>query len=405
MTHAGHILVVEDDDADYEIVCALLRQADSGRFITTRCCTLQEGLDAVGIETDVILLDLLLPDSRGLDTFTRMRDHAPHIPVILLTGMSDEALGMQAVQGGAQDYLIKGEFDGRLLARAILYAIERKTAEERLQHLADELIAANTVMQTDLVLARDVQQAIMTRSMARRSGTNAHRALAMGMLYRPCQTLGGDFCAVLDISDDEIAVLVCDVMGHGVRSALITALLRGLIEDARPLAHDPGRCLAHINGAYMEWLRIPRQIIFITAVCVYFNARSGLLRGASAGHTPVLHVRAEGVTDWLAGSSGGSGSALGLESSSTYRTIESQIMPGERLVMFTDGVIEAHSPDGNEFGLDKLRAVAASDCIVGRLPALILEAALGHAGEESLDDDACVVCLERSGTGPIAVDA
>jgi DNA-binding NtrC family response regulator len=86
-------------------------------------------------DIDIVLLDLSLPDSLGLDTFTRVYDKAPCLPIIVLTGLDDEELAAKAVREGAQDYIIKGQVDSNLLARAIRYAIERKRAEKEREEL------------------------------------------------------------------------------------------------------------------------------------------------------------------------------------------------------------------------------------------------------------------------------
>src|SRR5262249_45467525 len=88
---------------------------------------------------DVVLLDLGLPDSDGLDTFLELRRHAPALPVVVLTGLADETLGARAVQEGAQDYLVKGQVEGRVLARAVRYAVERRRAEETVRRYAERL--------------------------------------------------------------------------------------------------------------------------------------------------------------------------------------------------------------------------------------------------------------------------
>jgi len=82
---------------------------------------------------DVILLDLMLPDSRGLQTFDKIRAEASDVPIVILSGLEDEELGIEAVRNGAQDYLVKGEMDSNILARTLRYAIERKRGEEALR--------------------------------------------------------------------------------------------------------------------------------------------------------------------------------------------------------------------------------------------------------------------------------
>ena len=87
-------------------------------------------------DVDVVLLDLGLPDSKGLGAVDRLCSHAPHLPVVVLTGLQDEETGLQAVQRGAQDYLVKGRVDGPLIDRSLRFALERKRAERALARLA-----------------------------------------------------------------------------------------------------------------------------------------------------------------------------------------------------------------------------------------------------------------------------
>jgi two-component system sensor histidine kinase/response regulator len=131
------VLLVEDNPADAELIQHMLTQAnrkgaDAGSFdveCADHLSTALERLAAGGI--DVVLLDLSLPDSQGLMAFIGVRTQAAHVPVIVLGGIDDEALAIEAVSQGAQDYLVKGHVDGFSLARAIRYAIERKQAESQ----------------------------------------------------------------------------------------------------------------------------------------------------------------------------------------------------------------------------------------------------------------------------------
>jgi diguanylate cyclase (GGDEF)-like protein len=134
---AVRALLVEDNPADARLMAELL--ADAG----ARGVQLQH-VDRVSAalmnlenqEFDIVLLDLTLPDSSGLETVSRICAADPRIPVIVLTGMEDDALALAAVHAGAQDYLVKGQVDGAVIARSIRYAIERKRLEDSLQYLA-----------------------------------------------------------------------------------------------------------------------------------------------------------------------------------------------------------------------------------------------------------------------------
>lgn len=133
------VLLVEDSEADTQLVLhALTRTSETARrqlVFQTRCAqslSIAEQHLAAN-DVDVVLLDLSLPDSAGLETVTRLRAFAPEVPVIVMTGLEDEELGLEIVRAGAQDYLVKGQADARLLMRAIDYAIERKRAEQALR--------------------------------------------------------------------------------------------------------------------------------------------------------------------------------------------------------------------------------------------------------------------------------
>jgi len=126
------ILLIEDNPGDARLVQEVLKEP-GGDFTISVAEKLGLGLEfLLSQEVDVLLLDLGLPDSRGLETLTKVRSKFPSLPVVIMTGSGDEALGVQAVQLGAQDYLVKGQVDSGLLRRALLYAIERKKADEAL---------------------------------------------------------------------------------------------------------------------------------------------------------------------------------------------------------------------------------------------------------------------------------
>jgi signal transduction histidine kinase len=121
------ILLVEDDQGDARLLREMLAEAgaEPSDLVWSQC--LDEALQRLNAEAfEVILLDLSLPDSQGLETFTSVHVHSPHVPIVVLTGLDDENTALRAVGGGAQDYLVKGHVDGQLLMRAMRYAIERQ---------------------------------------------------------------------------------------------------------------------------------------------------------------------------------------------------------------------------------------------------------------------------------------
>ena len=138
------ILLIEDNSGDRRLISEMLAEASANEpgiaFDMQYADRLQPAIEYLGQHrVEVILLDLGLPDSQGLDTLKRVYSEVPELPIVVLTGLNDELIGVQAVNKGAQDYLIKGQVDTHLLRRTIRYAIERKQAEERERRLQLQL--------------------------------------------------------------------------------------------------------------------------------------------------------------------------------------------------------------------------------------------------------------------------
>jgi two-component system cell cycle sensor histidine kinase/response regulator CckA len=127
-------LLVEDNPGDARLIGEMLAEVAKGQFDLVTVGRLSQALQSLFADNfGVVLLDLSLPDSQGLETFTRMQGQSTRTPIVVLTGLDDENLAVKAVQEGAQDYLIKGQVDGNLLVRSMRYAIERHAVREELK--------------------------------------------------------------------------------------------------------------------------------------------------------------------------------------------------------------------------------------------------------------------------------
>jgi signal transduction histidine kinase len=134
------VLLIEDNPGDARLIREMLVEVDGVSFDLTCVDHLSTGLEClVAGGIDVTLLDLGLPDSQGLDTLVHAHKNAPRMPIVVLTGLDDETLGIKAVHEGAQDYLVKDQVDSNLLARSMRYAIGRKQAEEALRQYSERL--------------------------------------------------------------------------------------------------------------------------------------------------------------------------------------------------------------------------------------------------------------------------
>lgn len=138
------ILLIEDNANDALAIKIMLESADFP-FKLEKAETLKSGLDILSEkQIDVILLDLGLPDSKGLDTFVNLFDEYPDVPIVMYTGLEDEDIAVKALQKGAQDYLVKGKVDSKLLVRAIRYSIERHRLRVELKRMSTELEKSET---------------------------------------------------------------------------------------------------------------------------------------------------------------------------------------------------------------------------------------------------------------------
>jgi two-component system, cell cycle sensor histidine kinase and response regulator CckA len=152
------ILLIEDNPGDALLIREMLSEV--GSYALKQADRLSSGLQLLQQNSfDVVLLDLGLPDSSGIETFRRVQKEKPEAPLIVLTGLTDEEIAVHAISLGAQDFLVKGKIDGELLARAIRYAIERKRAQQLLRHSEESLraffeSASIGAMQLDLATGR-----------------------------------------------------------------------------------------------------------------------------------------------------------------------------------------------------------------------------------------------------------
>jgi PAS domain S-box-containing protein len=224
-----HILLVEDSPSDADLLRQTLSQAGAGRFEFTWVERLEDALARlVEPSFDVLLLDLSLPDSSGPDTFRRARKAAPRLPIVVLTGAGDERAGLAAVQEGVQDYLVKGQADGRQIGRAIRYAIERKQAEEQLLEQREWLRVTLTSI-GDAVLATDTAGRITFLNPVAESLTGWKKEEALG---QPIQS-------VFRIIDERSRRVSDDLVARVLKENRIITLANQtvlLAKDGRELA-------------------------------------------------------------------------------------------------------------------------------------------------------------------------
>lgn len=208
------VLLIEDDPGDADLIREVLADDPQHPFVLEHVERLEAGLTRLSRgQVDVVLTDLSLPDSQGFDTFSKVREHAPQLPIVVLTGFDDEALAVEAVRSGAQDYLIKGQADGKLLSRVLRYAVERKGLENTIQRKARELLQlkddfVSTVsheLRTPLSVIREVTALLLNESLGAITDEQ-RRYLTMSEEY--LERFGGLLDNLLDLSKMEAKQLI-----------------------------------------------------------------------------------------------------------------------------------------------------------------------------------------------------
>ena len=272
-------------------------------------------------------------------------------------------------------------------------------------HKEAELIAAKyaeenrqfrEALEEDLRMAAQLQKTFFPTSYpVFPSGVEAADSL-VGFCYHHHAggMVGGDFCSIRKLSATEAGIFLCDVMGHGVRAALGTAIVRAMVEEISDKEKDPGKFLEHMNHVLMPILRQEDLFLYSTACYMVLDVSTGLVRFANAGHPMPIYVDAQsGCADWLVGDRSSAGPALAIHEDAEYPTIERKIRPGDAVLMYTDGIYEVAGASQEEFGEDRLLSAVQQHMgldLPELFPALLNEARR-FAAEEAFDDDVCLV--------------
>lgn len=261
---------------------------------------------------------------------------------------------------------------------------------EKLERLTDVLGRQNKALEEQLGLAREVQQAAFPESIEPVSSADGTKVVLFCHRYQPASQLAGDFYEVIRLDDHRAGLLVCDVMGHGVRSALIVSMLRGLIEKQREHSGDqPGAFLTGLNEGLSHLLERTNQIIFASAVYGVIDLESGELRVASAGH-PDPMISREGKVGGLGLSDDERGPALGVVPGFEFQERAWNLEEISQAWFFTDGVFELLDEDGEEFGLERMIAALEGGETAAKSIENLLREGEQYAGAEGFGDDVCL---------------
>ena len=265
-----------------------------------------------------------------------------------------------------------------------------------------ELRLKNAQMEDDLRMAREIQLTMLPQQYPAfpHSASPSQSAFQFTHRYLPAGTVGGDFFAVSALSASEAGVFICDVAGHGVRSALVTAMIRALAEELKPAATDPGQFLSKLNSDLHAILKHTGTPMLTTAFYLVADWTTGAMRYANAGHPkPLLIRRSAGRVEPLANAAGHSQPVLGLFENAAYETSEVKLGVKDLLMLFTDGLYEVQDRN-NELYSQELLVAGVQQRVELPAPRLfddLLTEIRRFSGDNGFADDVCLVGLEYAG--------
>ncbi len=250
---------------------------------------------------------------------------------------------------------------------------------------------ATSEHELDLILASELQAALLPSTCPHDC---PHQVAAAR--NRMCAGVGGDFYDFLRLNDDQFALVIGDVVGHGVRASLMMAQIMGFLRSGHEKRSRPTDIISGLNDMLIELGDRIGTVVPCSIFYVVVDLPSGVCFYINAGHPrPILYDRADVDGDVIK-PFGASSMLLGVEE---YKGDEMchTFMPGQRLVLYTDGITEAHSPSDEQFGIERLRdiVVRCADCTPDELADTVMNAVDEFRGGEEQEDDQTIVVVDR----------
>jgi len=275
-----------------------------------------------------------------------------------------------------------------------------KETEEKLAEYTRQLEQKNKQTVEELKMARELQLAMLPHEFpcVPRHKPRAESDLEFFSFFFPSGAVSGDFFDVVPLSDTTVGLFICDVMGHDVRAALVTAMMRALVVDLSGTTTEPGELLAQINREVAGVFKQTGSTMYATAFYLIADVARAELRYASAAHPePILLHRQRGTAEWLgSGPERKKGPALGLFAEGQFPTHRCSMEVGDLIALFTDGLIEAEGADHESFSAARLLAAVRQRAKLptNELFTGLLDEIKHFSASSEFEDDVCVVGLE-----------
>ncbi len=375
------VLIIDDDRSVRSLLRSILQKKG---FKTRECADGTSGLEeTVGYRPDIVLLDLLLPDMHGLEVLDKLQK-APvtrAIPVIVLTGSTDQENRLSALRSGAVDYIEKP-----FVAEEVTL---RVTTQLRIHDLIKSLQTAVQGLEDDLKAAGTIQRALVP------SEVPAGIEDEIRWIYLPSSSVGGDIFDIIPLNDHSYLVYVLDVSGHGVNAALISVMVHRFIEDfrsSRPGDREPFSLKEFMRSLDRNF-QFERFETYMTATCVIADLQKGEIEVSNAGNPFPLLLERKYTQRLDRDNNGAIGFGMVKGSTSVHKISEET-----RLFLFTDGIVDVRTCEGTRLGEKTIADLAEStrhmelDDAFSKYQALLGESLPG--AQTSFEDDVTFVAIQ-----------
>jgi sigma-B regulation protein RsbU (phosphoserine phosphatase) len=384
------ILIADDQPDVLEALRALLK---GHGFRTELASSPAAIIEAVtNREFDVILMDLnyardTTSGREGLDVLTRVRESVNAAPIVVMTGWATVNLAVEVMQRGVGDFVEKPWSNVKLLqilreqielGRARRNAREQAAGESR-EH--DEIKLQFNRQEREIQEARAIQLGFMPKTIPQLA------RYEIAATWQPARLVGGDYFDAIPFADEAMGLCIADVAGKGMPAAMLMSNLQAAVRGLARREITPDVLCTRLNVAIHQNILADR---FVTFFYAHLDGASRELRYANAGHNAPIVMHRDGSCDRL----DAGGGVLGVFANQDYLMGTVFLEPGDRVVLFTDGVTEACVPNGEEFGEARLLQLISENREVSaqQLQQLILNAA-GEFSEGNWHDDATVLAL------------
>jgi sigma-B regulation protein RsbU (phosphoserine phosphatase) len=381
----GQRILIADDQQD---ILDALRLLLKGHGYTTQgvtsSCDLLKAL--ANDEFDLLLMDLnYARDStsgqEGLDLLTLLQKNENLPPVVVMTGWATVGLAVEAMQRGVADFVEKPWTNTRLLEilkKQITLGRERRESRRRAEQESQarqEMILQLQLQAQEISDARAIQQGLLPKEIPQLPGYEIADA------WQSALTVGGDYFDILPFGEEALGLCIADVAGKGISAALLMSNLQAAVRGLASPSLPPDGLCSRLNALLCRNMTSDR---FITFFYAQLDGPTRLFRYTSAGHNPPFLLHSDGTHQRLREGGG----VLGVFPNQKFDLGSAQLAPGDRVILFTDGVTEATNPEGEEFGearllglLEQNRASSAEE-----LQKRILNAAAAFSGGHWYDD-------------------